>query len=325
MTHNDMKKQQGASLLGVMFALVALIAIGIMLAHAARIYSYETTARVAFKRIEHIHDAMQRAYMDNVTRGTSPLSPTDLNAYPNNGASLMSLGYIEECSAANEIAGRCINALKLPWTTTSNADQMINIRRFLDSDNFPAFELSFSIAGLAPIQLRNAVRAKLTELPNFRDNGAGNITLKFTRPGNMVALENLVKRDGTTKMTKDWDFGGKYLENVKDIAIAGLTDRSVLTGTVKIGSKYVGNSSGERVDNPSCPDGYKPEIEVWLSSVGGSDSNQLPYNMRSFAAWYADNGNHWQVFVRSLGEDSNGNPRFFYQGTVSYATWCDFS
>lgn len=317
------KYQRGMSLLSVSMALIVVIIVGTMLAYLAQLNKYERIAYVSLKRIETVHDAMQRAYMDAVTTGTPPNA---INAYPVDAASLVAGGYINSCSTVNESAGLCINNLKLPWVALNNTDQMITISTALDPvDNFPTFELKFSVSGLNPIKLRNIVRSKISELPNYTDDGSGNISVRFNRPGSTVMLQNMVRRDGTTPMTSDWDFGNHHLDNVKDISFNGMNDRTAITGSVKLGSAFIANSAGIRVDQPSCPNGYFPKIEVWSIAMGGTDVNQLPYNTRSFAAWYVKHSNtHWQLYYRTLGENSAGTATFFYQGAVAYATWCDF-
>ncbi|WP_428776385.1 hypothetical protein [Vibrio sp.] len=304
-------------------AIVAIIIVSIGIARFLQVAKYEQIAKVAADRLELIHNAMQRAYMDSIQTG---VAPNNINAYPASGSALVSGGYIDNCSAAQEAARQCLNVQKLPWVTTSNSDQTIQIQRFTDSaDNFPAFRLSFSLAGLTPIKLRNIVRTKLSEYPNYTEDASANVTLTFKRPSAAVSLENLVKKDGSEPMTSDWDFGNFYLDNVRDISYSGLNDRTGLTGLMKLGSVFVPNSSGIVVSKPTCPTGYQANIQVFMAGSGGSNGNNLPYNIRSFAPWYVDQGGSWRVYYRVLGEDSVGNARFYYEGAVAYATWCDFS
>lgn len=315
-------KQKGAFLISVGLGLGALIVIGMVIAHAMRQAGYEQKANLAYTRIETVHDAMQAAYMHAIQTGTTPDS---LTAYPDSADSLIALGFISECTEDDEFDGLCINQIKLPWVDTSNNDQRIEILTSIDpTDNYPVFRLNVSIQGLQPVQLRNIVRAKLAQLPNFTDDGTGNLSFQFKRPGSSFAFENLVSRAGDTTMLDTWDYGAQYLDNVKDISFTGITDRSAITGMVKFGSEFIGNNAGKTVEKPSCPAGYQPAIEVWAVGAGGDNENNLAYNMRSFAAWYVDNGISWQLYFRVLGENSNGTPTFFYEGAVTYATWCEF-
>lgn len=313
--------QTGNALVSVSLAVVALITISLIIAQGVRIYKYEQIAMVAMKRVEFVHDAMQKYYMDEISTGTSP---SDTSAYPSSRSELISSGYIEECKPADEKAGKCLDMTKLPWVTTSYDDQKMSINVDTGPDGYPEFDLSLSVAGLEPTKLRNIVKSKLTQLPGFSDDGAGTITFTFSRPGQAVNFESLVSRDGSKPMTDNWDYGNYYLENVKDISFTGINDRTAITGMVKMGSVYVDDNQGEPLNKPDCPTGYKPGIEVWTVGMGGSDPDNLGYNTRSFAAWYTDDSDKWTLYFRSLAEDSGGTPTFFYQGAVAYATWCEF-
>ncbi|MFL7013599.1 hypothetical protein [Enterovibrio norvegicus] len=316
------KRQRGANILSVSLGLIALIVVGLMLARAVQTYKHEQVALVTEKRIEYVHKAMQRAYLNAVTGG---LSPSDLAAYPANSAALLATGHIPPCDDISELAGLCLNQLKLPWVDIANVDEQIDIQTFADpSDNYPAYSLTFSVTGINPIKLRNIVVSRLSQLPGFANDGAGGITLTFTRPGTAINYENLVKKDGSEPMTDDWDYGGFYLDNVKDISFSEMTDRTAITGTVKIGSAFIPDNTGISIDKHTCPDGYVAEIEPWVVGMGGSDAVDLGYNFRSFSTWPQDNGSSWQLYFRALGEDSSGNPRFYYEGAIAYATWCDF-
>ncbi|MDF9399135.1 hypothetical protein [Vibrio sp. 1180_3] len=320
------RKQSGDALLATLMALVILIVISIMIAKAARVWQYELIAKTAVKRINTVHEAMQRAYIDGITVGTPP---TSIATYPADATALISQGYLNDCTIAQENAGQCISLVKLPWVTTGNADQLMTIAPFIDpADNYPAFRITFSLAGIQPLKKQMIIRKEISQLPSYTEDASGNVTMQFTRPGSSIAQDNLVRRDGTTKMTNDWDYGNfdlnnvKYINDVDDISFKGVTDRTALTGSIKMGSTIVTNSSGKTITKPSCPVGYSPQIQVWTVSLGTTD---LQYNVKNFAAWDVNSGANWKVYFRSTAENSSGTRTYFYQGVVGYATWCDFS
>lgn len=315
-----LKRQRGDAIVSTALALVVIILVMTMLAKVAQQLRYETTASVALGRVEGVRDAMQRAYMENIILGVAPDSST---AYPANGAALVTGGQIEECLAADEMDGYCINRLKLPWVDSDNNDEMIDVTAITDpSDGYPAFTLSFSLANVYPLQLRNMIRSRMSQLPTFTEDSTNTVTITFTRPASEVSLENLVKRDGTTTMTDDWDVGSVYLDNVKDMSYTDLSDRTGMTGLLKLGSVVITSSAGKRVNKQTCPTGYKAEIEVWTQSLGTST---LQYNVKNFASWYVGNTDYWQIYFKSTAENASGTKSYFYEGTVVYATWCDFS
>lgn len=314
------RSQRGDALITTSLALVVLIILSVMLARYLQTLSYQNRANLALTRIENVVDAMQRAYMANMVLGVAPNS---INAYPGNGAALIAAGYLENCIAADEANGLCINRLKLPWVDSSNNDETIDITTFIDpADNHPAFTVTFSLGNIYPVKQRNIIRTRISQLPDYTEDGSNNVTITYTRPGSEVSLENLVRRDGSTPMTADWDFGDVYLDNVKDISFTGISDRTALTGSLKLGSVLVSSSAGVSVAYNTCQAGYTPQIEVWTQSLGTST---LQYNVKAFASWYVDDGSKWIVHFRSTAENSSGTKTYYYTGTVVYATWCDFS
>jgi hypothetical protein len=318
------KKQRGDLLINVALGLVALSILVTFAAQVLKQIKDEQLANVVVDRIELIHDAAQRHYQNAVISGASPDSITN---YPLDTAELILEGFIDECTSVNERNGLCINNTKLPWVDASNNDAVITLNRFLDpSDNYPSFSLSLNLNNAKPIQLRNIIRAKLIEFPNYTE-ASGIVTIPFARPGTAVSLETLVRRDGSTQMTDDWDFGNHYLDNVKDISFAGLTDRTALTGTVKIGSLVTTGSSGTAVTKPTCPTDYEARIEVAVKGITANGAS-LPYNLKAVAAWAIQNPSNsgqWLVRYRATGEDVNGNKQYFEEGAVTYYTWCDFA
>ncbi|QFT13400.1 hypothetical protein [Vibrio sp. THAF190c] len=314
------KKQKGDLLVNVALGLIVLIVIAVSGARVLRNLKQEQLANIAVNRIMTVQDAAQRHFMESVLSGSAPDS---LNNYPLNINELIADGYIDACSDANEVAGLCLNQTKLPWVTAGNADVVLNLVRFSDpADNYPAFRLSFDISNIQPIRFRNVVRSKLIEIPNYTEAG-GVVTITFTRPGTAVTMDSLVSRDGSDPMTADWDYGGFYLDNVRDISFTGLTDRTALTGTVKVGSLVTSGATGTSVTKPTCPTDYQPRIEVAVKGITATGSD-LPYNLKAVAAWAVDNGVDWLVRYRATGEDVDGVKTYFDDGAVTYFTWCDF-
>ncbi len=314
------RKQRGDLLINVSLGLVALTIIMLAGAQLLRNLKNEQIAKVAVKRIELIEEAAQRHYFEAMISGSAPDS---LNNYPASVNELVLDGHLDNCTNANELAGLCINVTKMPWVSAGNNDVFVNLTRFLDpADNYPAFRLSFDISNIQPIGFRNVVRSKLMQFPNYTEAG-GVVSMTFKRPGTAVSLNTLVNRDGTTPMNDDWDFGNHYLDNVKDISFNGVTDRTALTGSVKIGSLVTSGTSGSPITKPSCPTDYEPRIEVSVKGITATGS-ALPYNLKAVAAWAVDSGANWLVRYRATGEDVNGNKTYFNDGAVTYFTWCDF-
>lgn len=315
------KKQKGDLLLNVGLGLIVLTVLMISGAQLLRNLKNDRLAKVAVTRIKTIADAAQRHFMEAVIGGSAPNS---LNNYPIDINELITDGFIDQCTDANEVAGNCLNITKMPWVTSSNTDVVVNLTRFLDSaDNYPAFSISFDISNIRPIKFRNVVRTRMLEFPNYTE-ASGVITISFTRPGTAVTMDNLVKKDGSEPMLDDWDYGGFYLDNVRDISFSGVTDRTALTGSVKVGSLITSGTSGSAVTKPTCPSDYTARIEVSVKGITAVGS-ALPYNLKAVSAWAVDNGTNWLVRYRATAEDVNGAQTYFHEGAVTYFTWCDFN
>lgn len=315
-------KNKGFTVVQMVITITMLTIIFASLAKVKINNGYYTFASITEKRVETVVNAMQQAYMANISSGTSSDSTS---AYPSDIDSLIDAGFLSSCSEEDEESGDCINNAKLPWIDSDgNDEQMVIAVTSNATDNYPQFTITFDISTIEPYAKRAIVKSRLSQIPSFTyDDGV--VTLTFQRPGNTVNDENLVARDGTRSMTNDWDFGDvnlnnvKYLNNVQDISIKGVTDRTVLTGLRKTGSLVITSSAGATVTKPDCPDNYTPEIELSLIGLGVTD---VEYSIKGFATWKVESSDYWTVYFRSTAENESGTKKYFYEGTVKYDTWC---
>lgn len=127
------------------------------------------------------------------------------------------------------------------------------------------------------------------------------VSATYGRPGTEPALENLVRRDGTTSLTSEWDVGGYGISNVKDMTITGLTNRTVVQG---LNYSTVVQNSGT-VSKLTCPSGYTNHIFV---SPVAMNYNGYPFNnFGGFEARYNDLGTYIQAYVRVYAKNSSGS------------------
>lgn len=320
--HKIRHKQHGVGLISFALALLGATIFLLGIAQYLQALKYENLTNITAKRFEHLQNAAQRHYMDSIQSGAA--TTKSIKAYPADVKELINDGYIEKCTASNEQAGLCIDQSKLPWVDSSNVDMKMSVNPVIDpSDSYPAFDISFDIGNVQPIKFRNLIRSKMIQFANYSERN-NVITIRTTRPGTALAYDAFVLKDGSKKMDDNWDFGAVYLDNVKDMSFSGVNDRTALTGSIKIGSKYIRGSAGEYVPKPTCPSGYESKIEVLVKAISGK-SSALPNNLKAVAAWWSHgNSSNWKVHYRATGEDGAGNKRYFYEGSVTYFTWCDF-
>ncbi|WP_133638271.1 hypothetical protein [Photobacterium lutimaris] len=249
------------------------------------------------------------------------LSPTDMDAFPSSWNDLINGGYIDAC---DNTTGLCADYRYLPWGDGANG-QLITLTRRADSYGYPEVELSFSLTSESHIERQRVIRSHISSIPSYQEDGStGQVTYRVQRPGSALTLENFVKTDGSTPMTDHWDFGTDYyIDNVADMSLAGVTDRTVVTGLLKAGSVAVSSSAGAQVQKPSCPTGYTPEITTHFIGLGG---NSVYTEVGNIDTWPSDSGSNWNVHVRFAGLLNGETERkWHYKGNVGYLTWCEFA
>lgn len=215
----------------------------------------------------------------------------------------------------------------MPFGNTTKGEQITITRTMVGG--FPEFALTFSMASIASDKDFNNIKRELTKLPGYTfDSTTEEVSIAYQRPANIVSLNNKVSRDGSTPMTADWDYGGfdlnniRYINQVEDISIKDVTDRTVLTGLRNTGSVQINRDTGYGVDKPNCPTGYTPRIEVWKIGTG---VDKVIYEPRNDVAWYVDSGTKWTIHYKVSGKHSasaSTSHTWLHEGIVGYTTWC---
>lgn len=310
------RKQRGILLVDVMLGVILFI---FLLTAFARYQNHQylvTQAEMAKTRVNYIIDKAKSYYMARIVVDGN--DPADSANFPSSYDDLTDAGYINECSSSDESSNLCVDYSNLPI----GEGEVINFTVSSDSDGYPVLDLDFDLGQETNQSKKNLLLENLSGVAGFSMDSDDNVTISVTRPGSAATYENFVKRDGSTAMTGDWDYGSSAtLENVVDITFEGITDRTAITSLFKNGSTYIDSSSGYSVSKPDCPSGYSPTITTYFIGTGGSTEYTEVSNIDT---WFESNSSTWDIFVRFAAYDSStGGRSWVYQGNVGYFTWCD--
>ncbi len=138
---------------------------------------------------------------------------------------------------------------------------------------------------------------------------AGNIvSARYGKPGSEPALSAFLKKDGSTPLTGEWNVGGQGINNVKDIALTGMSNRTVLSGLTY--STVQQNS--QVVSLITCPAGRgSRKITVVPLTY---NKNGYPFNQVGAVEGRWDGT---RAFVRVWETDQNGNQAWFIPNPAS--------
>lgn len=323
MKQKQRKKQSGYTLIELMITVSIVGFLSLQFIGFLNEQASKSKADVIKWRLQYVANTMQRYYTDKVLSGSIP---NDIDNYPDNLAALEP-AYLNACTEDQVIAGECIDYKYLPYGNTTLGEP-INVVRTMVS-GYPEFAFEFSIENVGNDRDYNNLKRALTKLPGYSfDPTTETVKLSYQRPANIVSLDSKVSRDGSTPMTADWDYGGydlnniRYINQVEDISIKGVTDRTVLTGLRNTGSVKIESRNGVQVNKPECPVDYTPRIEVWKIGLG---TNDVVYEPRNDIAWYVENTDTWTLKYKVSGKNSPSASvahTWLYKGVVGYSTWC---
>ena len=325
MKKNRMKRQSGFTLVELSIVLVAVSILMTTYYSLLIDKALNSEATAVKSRVVYIVEQLQRFYMDKIVSG---VSPNDIAAYPATLSELETVGgYIEPCDPADVIAGNCYDYKYLPFGGQDNGEEII-LTRQVDASGYPEFTLTFSLKDIVDDRKYLKLKDQLSRIPSFTIDASDNVTLRYSRPANAIHFQNLVPRDGSEKMTADWDYGGydlngvRFINEVENISVKGMNDRTLVSGLSRTGVIAVRTSTGEPIPKPMCPDGYTPQIAVWSGGVGVTN---ILYSPSNEAVWAnVGTASHWTVFykVNTATSSTDSKRKWSYEGIVGYSTSC---
>ncbi|MGR5347184.1 type II secretion system protein [Vibrio mediterranei] len=220
-------------------------------------------------------------------------------------------------NAVSMIPGFAINSSDVVTITMHRPGQMVQMEHLVALDGSRQMTSDWDFGDKDLSNVRN-----LSVTQNLSVTGDVTANRNLTVTG-LSTLSDDATFDGDALFNNTDIMNPRYIIDVNDMTIEGMTDRTVVTGLRSTGSVSIENSFGKPVSKPQCPGGYTPSIEVWTIAVGYTSVLIDPSNTQ---VWYIDEGSNWRIHFRVNTQVAGQTTReWTYQGVVGYTTWCGIS
>lgn len=287
------KSQSGFTLIELSIVLPVLIFVSMIVYNEMRQQRIDSAAEQQGLRIAELFSKAAERYQVT-SKSNNTVTPTN---FPSSIQVLINEGYIRNCTVSDASAGNC-----RPMTETLWGDA-ISVRTYGVAGNptIPRFELTIPLAKV-PADQRNDVAAGLLSSLPFATVSGTNIVAEIGRPGTEVAHDNFYMLDGSRALKGNMNAAGYAIENVKDLSISGLTNRTVLSG-LAWGNVQQNN---QIVSLVSCPTnrGTRKVNVIPLSY----SKNGFPFNKMGAVEGRFDGT---RAYVRIWETDQNGTQAWF--------------
>lgn len=287
------RKQSGFTLIELSMVLPVILFVGMIIFNEMRQQRIEAAAEQQGNRIIELFAKAAERYQV-LAKTNNTISPTN---FPSSIQVLINEGYIGNCAASDASSGNC-----RPMTETLWGD-VISVRTYGVAGNptIPRFELTIPLAKV-PAEQRNDVAAGLLSSLPFATVSGTNIVAEIGRPGTEVSHDNFYMLDGSRALKGDMNAAGHSIENVKDLSISGLTNRTVLSG-LAWGNVQQNN---QIVPLVACPTnrGTRKVTVIPLSF----SKNGYPFNKMGAVEGRFDGA---RAYVRIWETDQNGTQAWF--------------
>lgn len=177
-----------------------------------------------------------------------------------------------------------------PWGTPITLSSTASTLTVETSSNGQpnAAQLAGVMAGVIPLASQSGV-------------GRTTVTATYGKPGTEPALDALVHRDGTRTLTAEWDVGGQYIGNVKDMTLTGV-NRTTLEGLVWNAVQQ----NNQPVNQVTCPPG-RANLKVTVIPIAYSKNGQPFLKIGAVEGRYEGG----RAYVQVWHVDAAGNEGWF--------------
>lgn len=293
------RKQRGMGLLDVLFAIALLGLIYTGIAKWALINKEKNAAQDYRTRIEHVVEALQKyQYQQKIIK--PPVAVID--QFPTNLNALMTSSeqFWINCTAADEAARRCIRPDYLPWSSRrigyEAGRKTVTIGSDLRDIAYAKLTFPLSSTAIQPIY-RAKWATELLKVPYSKALSNGDITVMVYDPLLSQLYDEFLQRDGSVKLTDDWDVGGDHgITNAKDYTIKNSdgTQKLVSSGLVNI----VSVEHGDKVSKPSCPVGLFPKIALSIAYIEVANEDELAGSSKPFIM--SQTSDYWKIGYQTV-------------------------
>ena len=320
-------KQKGFGLLGIMITMGFVSAIFLSMAEGLVVKQIRAQAKPFEKRMLYIReqiDAYQlNRYQDNANNFNSHA------LFPRTLADL-SPDYIPTCSVTDNQKGSCELIDQLPW---GDGSQKIQYQVKRTTGITPAHyyaEITLPLPSKSDessIREYNVYSEVLAKLPGMMFSTDEQLLVwRINRLGNMPAfelmLDGYVKKDGSTRLTKDWDVGNKALLNVSDITLRN-SDGTLTSVAAGLTRKAFIARHGDFIAHPSCPKLMTPKIKLAaLGNIPTQTANDFE-NFGPMRIMPSEYHRQWQIIAEYIATRKSDHRRVTLRdGIVSGETYC---
>ena len=214
-------RQSGYTLIELTIVLGVVAFLGTMAFNELKQDKIEGEAKKQAARIVEVFTKASERYQVQA-KNTGIIAPSN---FPSSVQVLVNEGYLQNCTPTEASVGDCRPMTETLWGDT------ISVRAYGVGGNptIPRFELTTPLDKV-PASYRDNIAGELLSILPFAKVSGTSIVAEIGRPGTEIAHDNFYLLDGSRPLTGTMKAAGNAIEDVKDISIAGLTNRTVLSG-----------------------------------------------------------------------------------------------
>ncbi|MGR5465143.1 hypothetical protein ACPV5G_19655 [Photobacterium damselae] len=290
-----MRKQQGFMLIGMLIALGFATIFFSMIAENMVIKQIRDQQAIPYKeRLLNLKNQIENYQAVQFQGNSNMVNSPQL--FPRNLKELETKGFLPKCSPTDISQGRCADINKTPWDSTISYQ-----RKRSQQGAFYFAEITIPLPNKnSDGRLYNAFTSVLGSLPDIRFNSSETALLwRINRISDLPAfsaqLDQYVKRDGSSTLTKDWDVGNRAITNAYDFTIRLQNGKQQRLGSGVI--DYLVGWHGKSVDKHSCAQGLIPDIVVTAKDLQAWSSYRRFSSSGAEKIGYIDKGNRWELYI----------------------------
>lgn len=300
-------RQKGFGLVDTLLSLIVISIFTLFIMQGALLLAEKSKAQAFAKHVEKVITSVQgyHYFRDSNRITTDPVQmwPASLDALVTDYNSR----YWIACSIAEAQAGKC----KRPEYTP-----------FISKISYAVIDANTARLFIPTIRLGEQQKrwnSYLLQIPFAKQNASGDIEISIYPPMNSTAYNEFLRKDGTTKLTGDWDIGGNYaIVNAK-----GMTVRNSDGSQMPIGGAVSVRVSknGDRVDKPACPTPLTAQITA-IPMGQYHATKPLPF-IGNNSVLAKDQGNYWVVTMEYAAHiDGEDKWERRHDGDISVTVYC---
>ena len=309
-----MKREQGYSMYEM---LMAIAIISILMSFIIPLYlkqlerddtkaypEYLLTVVSALQRYQY-----HKVSVDKVNPGSTLSWPASLEYFMSDYNGM----FWEACSNTEESKGLCKRPDRIPWTTAKLKYEAGT----LYGDSYAYLTVDMPTTDTPEYARWSSAIARI---PHAKIQPDGTIRIKIQDLNMALYYREALKRDGSTKLTADWDVGGDFaITNAKDFTIRNSdgSQRSLAAGPM---TQVAGHN--ELVNKHACPEAFTPGITTSIKGLFNETSVPIAFkNLGSIRTYAVDNTASWTIKLDYWAE-VQGVKTLLHDGEVNVQLIC---